>query len=198
MNVDIELMKESQNDETPKLHDDDNLFRKQGPGMFRCRKEEKETWEHIWHNEVTIDEIVQESIYRFERSLEDDDQHDEVKILRNYNFDFIRILESLSIILRGKSRIWEILRGVYNENFNLLANKKEEKAIIKRLWNFIYEEFKNRIWIPRCKEIKRLETKEGIQKMDLRKKRNRKDEDVTLDNDIEKEKSTKIEKHNKY
>lgn len=55
----------------------------------------------------------------------------------------------------------------------------------------------NRIWIPRCEEIKRIEQKEGIQKIDLRKKRNRIDEDHMTDKDIEKEKSTKIRKNRK-
>ncbi|GET64822.1 hypothetical protein RhiirA5_506958 [Rhizophagus irregularis] len=56
----------------------------------RCGKNEKETWEHIWlceDNVFTIDEIVQESIYRFEKRLEDDNKNDEIKILRNYNFN---------------------------------------------------------------------------------------------------------------
>ncbi|RGB32862.1 hypothetical protein C1646_762387 [Rhizophagus diaphanus] len=78
-----------------------------------------------------IDEIVQESIYRFEKYLEENERNEEIAILRNYNFDFIRILELPSIVLRGKSRIWEILRGVYNDNFNKLTNKKEEKKVIK-------------------------------------------------------------------
>ncbi|PKK65142.1 hypothetical protein RhiirC2_868946 [Rhizophagus irregularis] len=43
--------------------------------------------------------------------------------------------------------------------------------IIKRLWMFVYDEIKNRLWIPRCEEIKRLEEKANIQKLDLRKKR---------------------------
>ncbi|PKK76491.1 hypothetical protein RhiirC2_772460 [Rhizophagus irregularis] len=133
----------------------------------RCGKYEKETWEHIWLCEDNKITI------------------DEIDLRTPFDN------------LRGKSRIWEILRGVYNENFNKLTQKKKEKAVIKRLWNFIYKEFKNRIWIPRCEEIKRIEQKEGIQKIDLRKKRNRIDEDHMTDKDIEKEKSTKIRKNRK-
>ncbi|PKB99260.1 hypothetical protein RhiirA5_430004 [Rhizophagus irregularis] len=121
----------------------------------RCGKNEKETWEHILLCEDNEITI------------------DEIDLRTPFDN------------LRGKSRIWEILRGVYNENFNKLTQKKEEKAVIKRLWNFIYKEFKNRIWIPRCEEIKRIEQKEGIQKIDLRKKRNRIDEDHMTDKDIE-------------
>ncbi|UZO27750.1 uncharacterized protein OCT59_019937 [Rhizophagus irregularis] len=29
--------------------------------------------------------------------------------------------------------------------------------VIKNLWNFVYEEFKQRIWIPRCDEINEIE-----------------------------------------
>jgi hypothetical protein len=95
-------------------------------------------------------------------------------------------------MLKIPSRIWEILRGVYNENFNKLTDKKEEKAVIKILWNFIYEEFRKRIWIPRCDEITRIEHEEGIQKIDLWKKRIRMDD---LASDTENEKLTKIQKN---
>ncbi|PKY53360.1 hypothetical protein RhiirA4_471513 [Rhizophagus irregularis] len=67
-------------------------------------------------------------------------------------------------------RVWEILRGMYNENFNKLTNKKEEKAVIKNLWNFIYEEFRKRIWIPRCDEITRLEREEHTKDRFMEKK----------------------------
>lgn len=127
-------------------------------------------------NEYTINEIAEESIYWFGKQLEDNNQNEEIEILRKYNFDFIRLLEQPSIVLRGKSRIWEILRGVYNDNFNKLTNKKEELIIIKCLWNFIYEEYKKRIWIPRCDRIAEIERKEDIKKLDLRRKRDVKNE----------------------
>lgn len=60
---------------------------------------------------------------------------------------------------------------MFNDNFNKITNKKEERIIIKELWNFTYEELRSRIWIPRCEEISRLEKIEGIQKQDLKKKR---------------------------
>ncbi|EXX51959.1 uncharacterized protein OCT59_001281 [Rhizophagus irregularis] len=56
-------------------------------------------------------------------------------------------------------------------------NNREEKKIIKELWNFIYEEFRSRIWMPRCKEIARLEKIAGIQKQDLKRKRENDEED---------------------
>jgi hypothetical protein len=64
-----------------------------------------------------------------------------------------------------------LIRGIFNDNFNTLSKNKEEKMIIKELWNFIYNELRKRIWIPRCEEIKRLEEKEEIKKSDLRVKK---------------------------
>ncbi|PKK64638.1 hypothetical protein RhiirC2_787214 [Rhizophagus irregularis] len=124
---------------------------------IKCRKNEIEDWEHIWiceDNEFLIDEIIQESIYRFEERLKNDNLDEEISILRNFNVNFISILQSPSEILRGKSRIWELIRGVYNENFNNLSNKKEERSLIKKLWIFVYNEIRDRIWIQRCEEIK--------------------------------------------
>ncbi|PKY51335.1 hypothetical protein RhiirA4_468305 [Rhizophagus irregularis] len=176
------------------------------PFCRRCDKKEEETWEHMWiceDNEFKIEEIAQESIYRYEKWLEENDRNDEVKILRKFNFDFIRIIEQPSIILLGKNRIWEIVRGVYNNNFNKLSNLKEEKALIKNLWNFLYEELKNRIWIPRCDEVKRIEEKEGIMKSDLKKKRKENEEKTKEEKEKNKkirktqEKSDKINKNNK-
>ncbi|PKK61971.1 hypothetical protein RhiirC2_194993 [Rhizophagus irregularis] len=161
----------------------------------RCNINEIENWEHIWRcevNAVSIDEILQESIYKYETQLEERKLYDEIKILRKFNFDFIRIVEQPSVVLRGKSRIWEILRGVYNDNFNKSTNKKEE-MVIKNLWNFVYEEFKQRIWIPRCDEINEIERKEGIQKTDLRKRKEKSDDELAI-NKEEKDKRKKIQK----
>lgn len=56
------------------------------------------------------------------------------------------------------NRMWEIVRAIYNINFiNQLSNKKESKGVVKKLWNFIYEEIKRRIWIKRCEDIVELE-----------------------------------------
>ncbi|PKC66955.1 hypothetical protein RhiirA1_394086 [Rhizophagus irregularis] len=69
------------------------------------------------------------------------------------------------------NRAWEIVRGVYNTNFNKLSNKKESKEVVKKLWDFIYEEIKRRIWIKRCEDIAELEKKEGLEKMILKKRK---------------------------
>ncbi|PKY33552.1 hypothetical protein RhiirB3_394891 [Rhizophagus irregularis] len=93
-----------------------------------------ETWDHIWcceDNEATLDEIVRESIHKYEEYLNKNDRKEDIMILRNHNVNFITILEERSNILLGKSRIWELLRGVFNDRFNKLTNIKEEQIIIK-------------------------------------------------------------------
>lgn len=145
----------------------------------RCKKDE-ESWDHIWiceDNESTIKEIAEESMHKYEMLLEEKDKTEEIKILRNFNVDFIKILLQPSLILLGKNRIWELLRGVFNDNFNRLTKKKEEKDVIKGLWNFIYEEFRTRIWLSRCDEVARLEKEDDIQKQDLKRKRKKELED---------------------
>ncbi|UZO17702.1 uncharacterized protein OCT59_009043 [Rhizophagus irregularis] len=51
---------------------------------------------------------------------------------------------------------------------------------------FTYDEIKKRIWIPRCEEIKRLEEREQIKKIDLRRRRAANDDIVEdeIDKDI--------------
>ncbi|RGB32905.1 hypothetical protein C1646_762295 [Rhizophagus diaphanus] len=102
----------------------------------KCNKNLIESWEHVWiceDNEVTLDEVAQESIYRFEQLLEKNERTKDIETLR-------------------------------------------KKPLIKELWNFLYEEFKNRIWIPRCDEVAGLEKIEGIQKNFLKRKKDAKEE----------------------
>ncbi|EXX73798.1 hypothetical protein GLOIN_2v1771092 [Rhizophagus irregularis DAOM 181602=DAOM 197198] len=173
---------------------------------IRCGKKEQEDWEHIWtceDNEFSIDEIIRESPYKFEKILLESNQSEELDILRNYNCEFINIIESPSNILLGKGRKWEVIRGIYNNKFNDLSKEKKVKDLIKKLWIFTYEEIKKRIWIPRCEEIKRLEDKAQIKKSDLRRKRDGKEilteefRDIQLDK-IKKQKTTeKLEEKTK-
>jgi hypothetical protein len=164
---------------------------------IRCGKIVQEDWEHIWiceDNEFSIDEIIRESPYRFEKILIDSNQCEELDILRNYNCEFINIIESPSNILLGKSKKWELIRGIYNNKFNELAKEKKVKDLIKKLWIFTYEEIKKRIWIPRCDEIKRLEEKEQIKKLDLRRKRDEKESITEEERDTQSENINKKQK----
>lgn len=137
----------------------------------------------------------------FEQQLKNLNQEENIKIIRNFNIEFLNILESPSVILRGKSRIWKLIRGIYNNQFNNLFKKKEETNLIKRLWRFTYNEIKNQIWIPRCDEIKRLEEKENIKKTDLRKRKIDQKDNLDKNKGKRKLKKTKtednIEKTNK-
>jgi hypothetical protein len=92
-----------------------------------------------------------------------------------------------------------LIRGIYNNNFNNLSKKKEEKNLIKTLWRFLYNEIKNRIWIPRCKEVKRLEEKANIKKADLRKRKIMEETILDKEDKNTKKKKTEenIEKENK-
>ncbi|CAB4429228.1 unnamed protein product [Rhizophagus irregularis] len=102
------------------------------------------------------------------------------------------------------NRAWEIVRGVYNTNFNKLSNKKESKEVVKKLWNFINEEIKRRIWIKRCEDIAELEKKEGLGKMILKKRKIKEISEGTIvnkgNNKIKKQKTEKhlekLEKNN--
>ncbi|CAB4443474.1 unnamed protein product [Rhizophagus irregularis] len=74
-------------------------------------------------------------------------------------------------------------------------------------WRFIYNEIKDRIWIPRCEEVKRLEEKANITKTDLKKRKNKPietsetdetgDEDDRRKNNKKKIKTKNLEKENK-
>lgn len=62
----------------------------------------------------------------------------------------------------GYNREWELLRGIYNKNFNLISKLKEEQQVINNLWNFCYMEIRNKIWLKRCDEVIEIEKRKGI------------------------------------
>ncbi|PKY31997.1 hypothetical protein RhiirB3_449892 [Rhizophagus irregularis] len=179
-----------------------NTNKIESTNCIRCGKKEEEDWEHVWiceDNEYSIDEIIQESPYKFEVLLKEQDKHKDIEILRDIICNFLTILESPSIILRGKHRKWELIRGIFNDNFNNISKDKEDRRIIKELWNFIYDEIKRRIWIPRCEEVKRLEEKEEIKKSDLRIKKQIIDDNKNgfIENNKNKKTDEKLEKTNR-
>jgi hypothetical protein len=171
-----------------------NTNRIENSKCIRCDKEDEEDWDHVWiceNNEFLIDEIIQESPYKFEILLKNQGKNQDIEILRDILCQFLTILDSPSVILRGKSRKWELIRGIFNDKFNNISKNKEDKRIIKELWNFMYDELKRRIWIPRCEEIKRLEEKDEIKKSELiLKKKQTIDENSTADIENIKNKKT--------
>ncbi|RGB41190.1 hypothetical protein C1646_752452 [Rhizophagus diaphanus] len=139
----------------------------------RCNNE-IEDWYHVWkceRNEVELEEILYEAIAEYEEILMSDDKKEEVEILRNIKINFYEIMLTQSDILLGYSRIWELLRGVYNEKFDETSKKKEYKNVIEHLWSFCYDKYRTRIWVKRCDEVAEIEKDRGI---DLKDKRKRK------------------------
>ncbi|RGB41331.1 hypothetical protein C1646_752258 [Rhizophagus diaphanus] len=53
-------------------------------------------------NTATINEIVYESIHKYEEILNTQNRKEDIVILRNHNINFITILEEHSDILLGK------------------------------------------------------------------------------------------------
>ncbi|POG65603.1 hypothetical protein GLOIN_2v1781566 [Rhizophagus irregularis DAOM 181602=DAOM 197198] len=82
----------------------------------RCN-EDIEDWEHIWvceANEFEIDELIRKSIYEFELKLQKE------------------VMDQQSQVLIGKKRFWELLRGVYNEKCEVVAELEKERGLEKR------------------------------------------------------------------
>ncbi|PKY56045.1 hypothetical protein RhiirA4_476029 [Rhizophagus irregularis] len=56
--------------------------------------------------------------------------------------------------------MWELLRRVYNENFNKIPNRKDYKKVIENLWGFCYDNIKSQIWLKRCDDVAEIEKDE--------------------------------------
>lgn len=69
-------------------------------------------------NEFTVGELIRQSIVEFETRLKEGGRSEEIKILSEINFDFIRLMDQQSVVLFGKRKEWELLRHVYNDNLN--------------------------------------------------------------------------------
>ncbi|RGB30835.1 hypothetical protein C1646_764850 [Rhizophagus diaphanus] len=113
----------------------------------RCNNEIKD-WYHVWkceRNEVSLEEILYETIAEYEEILISDDKKEEVEILRDININFYEIMLTQSDVLLGYYIIWELLRGVYNRKFDEISKKKEYKNLIEHLWNFCYDKYRKRI-----------------------------------------------------
>ncbi|GBB85465.1 hypothetical protein RclHR1_00120019 [Rhizophagus clarus] len=113
----------------------------------RCEKEE-ETWEHIWvceENEFSLRETIEEGIEIViikMKSKEEEEMKKEIKIVQDILCSFTEVLYGSSIILIKKTREWEMLRGIYNNRYNLISKKQEDQKIIKKLWEEIYDHIK--------------------------------------------------------
>ncbi|GES79573.1 hypothetical protein GLOIN_2v1835445 [Rhizophagus clarus] len=138
----------------------------------RCDKEE-ENWEHMWtcsDNEQEIREIVEEAVEIEIKKKKSEKKTDELQIIQDILCPFVDILYDNSNILVKKTREWELLRGIFNNRFDLITKKIEERLIIRQLWETIYDHIKNKIWIKRCNRVNEIEKEKGITKLDKRKK----------------------------
>ncbi|PKB99523.1 hypothetical protein RhiirA5_429552 [Rhizophagus irregularis] len=131
-----------------------------------------EDWDHVWvceANEFEVEEIIRNSIHEF---------NDGSKITCS-------------------NRKEKGLGTIYNDNFNKITNKKEHNLDLKNLWNFCYDKVRSKVWLKRCEFFAELEKERGLEKKDLRKRKEiptkDKNDDTELDNKYKKrEKQRKI------
>lgn len=126
---------------------------------LRCNKF-REDWEHVWLGEANEEEVsamIKNAVYEYELKLIEEKKKEEAEIVRDINFEFIRILEQPSVVLIGKNREWELLGGVYNHNFNKISKRKDYKRAIENLWCYCYEQIRLKIWKKRCETIYEIE-----------------------------------------
>ncbi|PKC56103.1 hypothetical protein RhiirA1_474505 [Rhizophagus irregularis] len=62
-------------------------------------------------NDIEVNVLIKNSVYDYELKLLEEKKNEEAEIVRDINFEFIRILKQPSKILLGKNREWELLRG---------------------------------------------------------------------------------------
>lgn len=122
-------------------------------------------------NDCTIRETIEASIFNYKLLLIKENKLKEVSILRDINIQFIQILREKSRILINYTREWELLRGIYNNNFNHISKDKDYKMVIDELWFFCYESIRTNIWNKRCEEVIRLEKLKGVGSADKKKRK---------------------------
>lgn len=79
---------------------------------------------------MMIKEILEQSIYEYKEKLIDENKNEDLKILGDCNIALIYsdLIRRFKVLLRY-TREWKLLRGVYNNNFNYILNKKEYKTL---------------------------------------------------------------------
>ena len=141
----------------------------------RCEKED-EDWKHIWtceNNKITIREAIIDALIKYEEELEKQGKEEKVIAMNKIAKKFISFLQEESEILTRRTKEWELVRGIYNENLTKITKNKLEKEIIWEMWKKSFEGIKV-IWIERCEEIDQIEREKGITKHDKRKIREKK------------------------
>jgi len=140
----------------------------------RCKKEE-ENWKHIWtceNNKMTVREAIENALIEYQKKMEKDANMEKVRAIRKIAKNFMAFLQEESEILIRKTKEWELLRGIYNENLTKITNDKIEKEVIWEMWKESFKEIK-KIWIERCEETEELEKERNLTRSDKRKTRDK-------------------------
>lgn len=90
-------------------------------------------------------------------------------------------------ILGCENILYEIARGLYNNNINKIWKTKKEKELVIELWETLYLNIRTKIWLHRCNEVIEEEKKKGITKRDKKlynENKRKKDESEVEKNEI--------------
>ncbi|CAB4435846.1 unnamed protein product [Rhizophagus irregularis] len=71
-----------------------------------------------------------------------------------------------------------------------ISKRKDYKLIVENLWCYCYEQIRSKIWVNRCEFVAEIEKDRGLAKKDLKKRKEKVDEEF-LDNDLTGEKIIK-------
>ncbi|CAB4414734.1 unnamed protein product [Rhizophagus irregularis] len=119
-------------------------------------------------------------IIDFEEHLLNDEKHEEVKLLQNINFSFLKILYEKSEVLIGKDK------------------DEDTEELINELWVFCFNALKKEFWIKRCNEVNELEQSLGIKKSADKRVRKFKDRDIESEDKNIEIKRKKLKINEKY
>ncbi|PKY45748.1 hypothetical protein RhiirA4_460406 [Rhizophagus irregularis] len=106
--------------------------------------------------------------------------HEEVKLLQNINFSFLKILYEKSEVLIGKDK------------------DEDTEELINELWVFCFNALKKEFWIKRCNEVNELEQSLGIKKSADKRVRKFKDRDIESEDKNIEIKRKKLKINEKY
>ncbi|PKB99428.1 hypothetical protein RhiirA5_429713 [Rhizophagus irregularis] len=154
-----------------------------------------ENWDYIWEcevNEYEVKEVIKKLICNFERDLREG-KNEELEIFGTIVFDFIKILDQQILVLSRRKKYWELLRGVYNNDLNKIAKKKDHRQLIEGLWAFYYEEIRSKIWVERYNKVVEIKKERCLKD----KRKSRREEVIDRDDKNENEEKNRIKKQKK-
>jgi hypothetical protein len=157
---------------------------------------EIENWDHIWcccENETTETEII----YRTLEELEDQYKGEDAKmyiILRKLNLEITKFLTGISRIFKGFKRIREVTRGLVNRNLHNIGVTKEERKLIDIIFEKIYFNIRNFIWLKRCDMVIEWEKSQNIKNSSKRNYKEAVLNDQNINNQNENRKNNKNSK----